>query len=506
MRVGILEVIDFPCYSLTGWMYNLLVAKQYASVTPQAISVWCRQLGYETFYAAYYGMGNPSRLLPQDLDIIFFACCTPASPLAYALAKIYRQKGIRTVIGGAHAESFPVDCLRFFDLVLKHCDRELIANIVKGEFESGQYISRAKPFDDCPTVEERMPEIKASAFFHKNWPGLLAGVPIITSMGCPYTCDFCRDWDNPYRLLSTDRFAVDLEYLRKNYPHLLMFFHEPNFAVQFDRIFQLIEAIPPESRLPYVMECSLSVLTESRMKRLKETNCVVSFHGIESWQDYSVKAGTKGKSGSEKVNRVAKHLEQINENVTYVQFNMMFALDSDAGDEPVNLTKSLMEKAPFAWPVINIPAPFGGTPMFDQYFANKRILEEMPFVFYIKPYLVTTLKHYDPIAYFEKMIEMVDFGFSWELLKRRIRSTSDCKIKALHIVRNQSEHDVCQGYHKILALLRSDSQFRAFHEGTSTKLPEFYHQIYEKKLGRYAKLLSRADRRPCLEQLSPQIV
>ena len=506
MRVGILEVIDLPCNSLTSKIYNLLVTRQYAAITPQAISVWCRQLGHDTFYATYYGMGNPAKLLPQDLDIIFFSCCTPASFFVYALAKLYRKKGTRVAIGGPHAESFPVDCLRFFDLVIKDCDRQLIADVVKGKFPSGHYISSSKPFEDCPTVEERMPEIKSSIFFQRKWPGLFAFVPVITSMGCPYTCDFCTDWDNPYRLLSTDRFVADLQFLTKNYPRLLMGFHEPNFAVQFERVFDIIETISPESRIPYLMECSLSILTESRMKRLKETKCIVAIHGIESWQNYSVKAGMKGKGGLEKVKGVVKHLQQINQYVPYLQANMIFGLDSDTGEEPINLTKHFMEQTPFAWPVINIPVPFGGTPMFDQYFADGRILAEMPFAFYYMPYLVTTLKNYDPITYYEKMVEMSTFAFSPKMLKRRIKSTSNWRIKTVHIARNQSEKEFNQRYHKILNLLRSDAQFREFHEGKSAKLPEFYHNIYEKRLGRYADLLSREDRRPCLEQLSPQIV
>ncbi|MGK7929696.1 MAG: radical SAM protein [Spirulina sp.] len=506
MRVGILEVITLPCQSSIGKISNMLVAKHYASVTPQAISVWCRQLGHETFYATYYGVGDPARLLPQDLDFIFFSCCTPASPLVYALSKLYRQKGTRTIVGGPHAESFPVDCLRFFDLVLKHCDREIIGNIVRGNFDSGQYISRAKPFDDCPTVEERMPEIRASQFVQKKWRILLTQVPIITSLGCPYTCNFCKDWDNPYRLLPADRFAADLQYLAQNHPQLLIGFHEANFAVQFERVFTIIESLPPESRLPYMMECSLSILNESRIKRLKETNCVFASHGIESWQDYSLKAGMKGKGGIEKVNGVVKQLEKVNEHIPYMQVQMIFGLDSDAGEEPITLTKQFLTQTPFAWPVINIPVPFGGTPMFDKYVANQRILQEMPFTFYYIPYLVTTLKNYDPVDYYEKLMELSNFAYSWEMLKQRICSTSDWKVRTVHIIRTLYQQGVNKSYREILALLRSNSEFRAFHEGKSVKLPEFYQQRYERKLGRYAELLSNSDRRPCLDQLSPQIV
>ena len=505
MRVGIIEVMGLPSRNWIDTIYNAIFTKQYAGVTPQAISVWCRQLGYETFYATYYGVGRPDRLLPLDLDVVFFSGWTLTSPLMYALAKLYRKAGTLTVIGGPHAESFPADSLRFFDLVLKDCDKALIADIIKGKFERGQYISSAKPFDDCPTVEERMPEIRASSFFLKKFPDLLTVVPTISSMGCPYTCDFCMDWNSRYRLLSTDRLAEDLEYIAKNLSNVILAFYEPNFAIQFDRVFQVLEAVPSENRVPYAMECSLSILNESRIKRLKETNCIFASHGIESWQNYSNKVGLKNKGGIEKVNQVAEHLEQIRESVPYLQANLMFGLDTDVGEEPIALTKEFMEKTPFVWPVVNIPMPFGGTPMFDNYLANDRILKQIPFGFYYFPHLVTIIKNYDPVSFFEKLIELSDFISSPEMLKRRIKSTPNWRIKFFHYMRTQGEKSNKKRYQELLEILRSDRQFRAFHEGESQKLPEFYRTRFDKMLGSYGELLSQAERTPCLEQLTPQI-
>ena len=51
----------------------------------------------------------------------------------------------------------------------------------------------------------------------------------------------------------------------------------------------------------------------------------------------------------------------------------------------------------------------------------------------------------------------------------------------------------------VCALLDSDAQFRAFHEGRVTRLPEFYHREYERMLGPYAQLLSPSERVPDLD-------
>lgn len=500
MRIGILDLLALPSRHPADIGYHLLLTKQFASLTPQAISVWCRRLGHETFYATYYGVGDAHRLLPPDLDVVFIACYTQASAIAYALGVLYRKAGARTVVGGPHAKAFPLDCLRFFDLVVRECDQELVADILAGHFAPGSLISSAQPFDDVPTVEERLPEIRASAFFWGKRPLGLSGIPMLASMGCPYQCNFCIDWNTPYRALSRDRLAADLRYLARHLPGTFILFHDPNFAVKFDQVFEVLEMLPPAERPPYMMESSLTVLRGERVKRLKETNCVVVAPGVESWTDYSNKAGLGRQGGLEKVNRVVAHFQRLAEHVPYLQANFMFGLDTDRGDSPVELTKLFMEQTPFVWPAINIPVPFGGTPLYEELLGSGRILEAMPFSFYYAPYVVTTLKHYDPITYYEKLIELLACASSRSMLKRRLQSTAHWQVKLVHWARTASTRASLKGYRQILQRLRSDAQFRAFHEGRSDVLPEFYHQRYERMLGQYAGLLTRTDRVPNLAQ------
>jgi radical SAM superfamily enzyme YgiQ (UPF0313 family) len=503
MRVGILDIMAPPTRRPADLAYRLLITKQFASITPQAISVWCRRLGHETFYATYYGVGQPHRLLPDDLDVVFISCYTQVSHLAYALAKLYRRAGVRTVIGGPHAKAFPADCLRFFDLVVGECDAELVADIVAGQFDPGSVISSKRPFEDVPPVEERMPEIRSSAFFLHRKPLRLSAVPMLASMGCPYRCDFCIDWNNPYRPLPVDRLAADLRYIGRELPGMLIVFHDPNFAVTFDQVFDVLEAQPPDRRPPYIIESSLTVLRGDRPRRLRETNCAMVAPGVESWTDYSNKAAVGRTGGLAKVDSVAAHFARLAENVPYLQANFIFGLDTDQGTEPIELTKRFMDLAPFTWPTINIPVPFGGTPLHNELAADGRILATMPFSFYYAPYLVTTLKHYDPITYYEKLIELYTHAASPDMLRRRMRTTTHRAIKAVHWARTASFRADIASFHRILHLLRSDPEFLAFHNGQTPILPEFYRRLGDRMLGRYAELLSDTDRTPDITQAHP---
>ncbi len=472
MRVGILDLLAPPAHGPAARGYSVLITKQFASITPQAISVWCRRMGHETCYATYYGLGDPHRKLPDDLDVVFISCYTQVSHLAYALARIYRKAGVRTVIGGPHAKAFPADCLRFFDLVVRECDPELIADILSGQFDPGSVISSAQPFDDVPTVEERMPEIRASAFFWRRKALLLSAVPMLASMGCPYRCDFCIDWSSTYRPLSGERLAADLRYLATHLPGTLTVFHDPNFAVKFDQVFDILEAQPPGQRPRYIIESSLTVLRGDRPRRLRDTNCAM-----------------------------VAHFTQLAENVPYLQANFMSGLDTDQGTEPVELTKLFMDRTPFVWPTINIPVPFGGTPLHDDLMSSGRILGAMPFTFYYAPYLVTTLKHYDPITYYEKLAELYEYASSPEMLRRRLRTTSRRVIGYVHRARTASFRADIASFHRILGMLRSDPDFLAFHEGRTATLPAFYRHAGDRMLGDYGELLSDADRTPDLSEV-----
>jgi len=497
MRVGILDIlVDSPCTWL-NYAYRAVLKKQYASIAPQAVAVWCRQLGHEVSYVAYYGQQDPRRMLPDDLDVIFIATYTQSSALSYALSKLYRKDGVVTVIGGPHAKSFPVDCLRFFDFVVQECDRALIDDLLEGRLDRGSIVTSGRPLREVPSVEERLPEIRASAFAYGK-PVRSTIIPLLSSVGCPYACDFCVDWNNPYALLPLDQLEADLAFLSRHWPTTLIAFHDPNFGVKFDQVLSVMEKIPAASRNPYIMESSLSLLKGPRLERLAETGCVYVAPGVESWESYSQKSGVSGTTGREKLERLVGHFEEIEEHVRGLQANFIFGSDLDRGEAPVALTSEFMRRLPFVWPTINIPTPFGGTPLYDKYLADGRVLRAMPFSFYYTPYLVTTLTHYHPIEYYDKLTDLYTVMTSSRMMLDRVATNGPAALRALHVLRSLAMKKFVWEFRRIGERLRTDAQFRSFHEGRSAALPDYYRGVYEKRLGAYASLLSPAERTPDL--------
>jgi hypothetical protein len=126
----------------------------------------------------------------------------------------------------------------------------------------------------------------------------------------------------------------------------------------------------------------------------------------------------------------------------------------------------------------------------------------MPFAFYNFPYLVTTLRNYGPVDYYDQLIGVLEFLTSPSRLVERLRVRRGI-TRAIDGLRILGIRHALQELRIIRELLRSDRDLRAFHEGETRSLPAFYRQRYDEWLGRYAELLTPEDRLPLLPSASP---
>lgn len=497
MKVGIIELlVAGPVSDVRTLLYSRMFTRQYISIMPQVATVWCRQLGHDAHYAVYYGQKDPLSLLPNDLDFIFISTYTQNSPLAYALAKLYKAQGTRTAVAGPHAKAFPKDACRAFDYVVGDCDKELVSEILAGHHDRG-IVTTGRPIRSMPLARERDREIR-TALFPKS-PKSFGVVPLIASVGCPYDCSFCVDWNVAYTPFSTDSLVADMSYVKESFPNALVAFHDPNFAVQFDRTMDALDSIPAQARPGYVMESSLSIIKPARIRRLKETNCFAALPGVESWADFSKKAGTGAAAPEAKLNQVVDHLRILSDSVPTVQANLIFGTDADAGLMPVELTKKFIGLMPNVWSAVNVPIPYGGTPMTRTLVKSGRVASRVPFMFYKNPFPIMRTAHYDYVDYYRHWIDIRRRQTEMSLLGRRLLTKGGLMMKSLYIARTLKMLPGLGLAEGILKRFETDAAFRSFHECNEGPLPEYYHRHYDKSLGRFAELMPRAEREPIHE-------
>jgi hypothetical protein len=296
-----------------------------------------------------------------------------------------------------------------------------------------------------------------------------------------------------------EQLEADMRYIFQHFPRVMIGLHDPNFAVKFEQVFDVLEKIPNRRRLSYGMETSLATLQSSRLERLKKMGNFYIIPGVEGWTGYSNKVGAgSSMAPREKLDKVIQQFNNIRPYVTGIQANFIFGLDVDAGNEPIDLTKEFASRVPFVMPNFNIPVPFGNTPLYEKYLSEDRILTSMPFTFYYMPYLAFKLKNYTTATYYEKFIDITAYVSSGKMLIKRLKDAPSPFPAGYNLVKTLGNRQMIKRLGEIVNLLKMDSQFRAFHERETDVLPEFYHHKYEELLGPYAALMSRTDRKPVL--------
>jgi len=261
LRIG---VVDLVTKGPTRALYARVMNANLASIMPQVVGVWCEAEGHEVTFVCYTGLENLVDELPGQVDLIFIGAFTEAALLAYALSNLFRSRGAVTVLGGPHARCYPEDARKYFDYVLGFTDRTVIREVLRDcspHRPIGAHLAAERQPLALPGVRERWkfiePTIRKAPVFKL--------VPMLASLGCPYTCNFCIDSVVPYQPLDFGVLSDDLRFLLGKLKRPRVGWHDPNFGVRFDDTLNAIDAAVPPDRMDFVAESSLSILSEAHV-------------------------------------------------------------------------------------------------------------------------------------------------------------------------------------------------------------------------------------------------
>lgn len=482
LRIGI---VDLVARGPTRALFARVMNANLASIMPQVLGVWCRQAGHEVSFLCYTGFENLESALPADVDLVFIGCFTEAAHVAYALSNLYRSRGAVTALGGPHARCYPDDARRYFDYVLGFTDRAALASVLEDcspQRPVGLHISASQQPTNLPGVRERWPFIEATL----TKAPFLHIVPMLGSLGCPYTCSFCIDADIPYQPFDFTILKEDLRFLLKKYRRPHVAWHDPNFGVRFDGYMDAIEEAVPPDRIDFIAESSLSLLTEPHLKRLRHNGFKALLPGIESWNDMGNKSKTGLKRGLDKVEHVAEHVKLILRYVPYIQTNFVLGLDSDEGSEPFELTKRFLDLAPGAFPGFSLLSAFGAASRLNLEYQKAGRVMDFPFHFLNNNQAMNVRpRNYSWRDFYDHVIDLTRYAFSWRMIAKRLGGTRGISPRWMNVVRAVSTEGFGRlRYHQeIRRRLDVDGEFAPFFEQETTKLPRFYQEMIRKDLG-----------------------
>jgi hypothetical protein len=478
-------IIDLVTKGPTKALWARVMNANFASIMPQVLGVWCEELGHDVTLVCYTGFENLVDELPQDVDVVFIGAFSEAGQTAYALSNLFRSRGAITVLGGPHARCYPQDAQKYFDYVVGLTDKTVIEEVLSDcsrHRPLGLYLTAKQQPASIPGVQERWKFIEPTL---KKAP-LIKMVPMIGSLGCPYTCSFCIDSVIPYQPLDFGLMRDDLSFLLKKFRRPLVGWHDPNFGIRFDDYMNSIEeAVPPDS-IDFIAESSLSLLSEPHLKRLKRNGFKAILPGIESWYELGGKSKTNGMAGMTKVGQVSEHVNTILRYIPYIQTNFVLGLDTDEGSEPFQLTKRFLDMTPGTFPGYSLLSAFGqAAPVNLEY---QRAGHVLPFPFHfldnnhamnVKP------KNYTWPEFYDNVIDLTKYTFTWNKIIRRFKSTGAIKPRLMNLLRAVSSEGFgrIKYFTEVRRLLQTDRQFRGFFEKETTEIPPFYTDIVKRDLG-----------------------
>jgi hypothetical protein len=484
MRRRRVVVLDLLSRGPSRSLWSRAMQPNFASIMPQAVAVWCEQAGHDVTLVCYTGREDLTRELPNDIDVLFIASYTQTAQLAYALSNIYRQRGVVTVLGGSHARCYPLDASSYFDYVLGFTDQALVDDVLRdcAPHRPGLCLSAKRQPAQLPGVRQRWRFIEATL----AKASIIKMVPMIGSLGCPYTCSFCVDATVDYQPLDPTQIAEDLRFLLGKVKRPMVGWHDPNFGVRFDEIMSTIESAVPAGRIDFLAESSLSLLSEPHLQRLQRNGFVAILPGIESWYSLGGKSKTGRATGVDKVRQVSDHVNTILRYVPYVQANFVLGLDTDEGEEPFDLTKLFVDLSPGAHPAYSLLSAFGqAAPLNLELQRDGRVLPT-PFHF-LDNNKATNVRprNYTWPGLYDNIIRLRRHSFSWRAIGRRLQANRVPTARWLNFVRAVSSEGFGRIRHDTVVrrLLDRDRSVRRFFEGESETLPTFYTDMVRKDLG-----------------------
>ena len=483
LSIGIIDLVA-KAPTRTLWMH--VMGANFVSIMPQVIATWCEEQGHDVTLVTYTGRENLIDDLPAGVDLVFISSFTEAALLSYALSNLFRSQGAITALGGPHARCYPQDAQKYFDYVLGFTDKTLINEVLRDcarHRPVGMHLSAKGHPVELPGVSKRWKFIEQTL---RKAP-FIKIVPLLSSLGCPYSCNFCIDSSVPYQPLDTDEMKHDLTFLLGKLKKPRVAWHDPNFGVHFDRCMDAIEEVVPPGRIDFIAESTLSLLSESRVKRLKRNGFKALLPGIESWFEMGKKSRTGNTTGMDKVRKVSDQVNMILKHIPYVQTNHIFGLDGDEGLAPFELTKRFLDLTPGAFPAYSMLSAFGQAAPLNLEFQKANRVLPFPFHFLSNIQMNIKPKNYTWLEFYDHLIHVTKYSYSPRLMVRRFLANGETIPRWLNVVRGLSSERFgrVKYFSEVRRRLLRDRPFRRFFDQETVEIPQFFVQCVRKDLGKF---------------------
>ncbi len=301
-----------------------------------------------------------------ECDAVFITTWTLNSIRSYELARIYRDRGVKVVMGGPH-------CYFDTDEALQHADAvvagegepvfdEIFRDLGRGRLKQ---VYRAEKLHDLKGLPFPRRDLMGTANLKR-----FHAVAVQTSRGCPNSCDFCSErlyLGSKYRMRPVDEVIEEIKFTGGKQ----VLFVDSTLAGSKSRTMELMEKLIPLRIRWSALWTADRVLDLEFMKLAKKSGMLHINLGIESIRQETLDVMKKRTTKAARVKDVVKILRDLDISFS---FNLIFGLDNDNREVFEDTLKFLEENKVHA-AFFNKLSPYKGTDLYDRYLAAGRILD-----------------------------------------------------------------------------------------------------------------------------------
>jgi len=327
-----------------------LYARQLAAITPKKHSV--------DFIDERYSSIN----FNKKYDLVLINFNLSSIPRAYELSDKFRKKGIPVVLSGWYSSAQPEEAKKHADSVMIGINETNWLKLLK-DFEKNKLKPFYKPvkYDSTTKIPPTNVEL----------PGIVMTGAIQATRGCPFKCEFCPEANLPGGSQYYTRPIEDVITEIKNIPQKSIMFYDNSLTVNPECSKSLFKEMLALKKRFFCNGNSNVLAHDKELVRLsKKAGCVSWLVGFESFMQKTI--NEVGKS-TNKVDEYFQAVKNVHKNRMAVIGSFMFGFDNDTidvFDETIKMIKKLeIDAADFC-----ILTPFPGTPVFDKFEKEGRIL------------------------------------------------------------------------------------------------------------------------------------
>ena len=301
--------------------------------------------------------------LDQECDLIGISCMTANAPRAYELCGEFKKRGKTVVLGGVHPTILPDEALQYADCVVVG-EAEGVWETMITDFQNGGL--KRKYHNPTPDLEKYVPKDFSKIIKRR----LFKLVPIMTTRGCPYNCDFCcvtNLFGKKMRHISIENVVRDIkESGVKNFMFL-----DDNIIGHPAYAKELFKAIKP-LKISWVGQASVSLLVkdDELMQLAADSGCQALFFGIESVAEEQLETMHKA---IKEIKHLEKALKKIKKMGILIHASMVFGFDSDT-KEVFDETVKFLVKNKVSTVSFNVLTPYPGTKTYDDLKKANRLI------------------------------------------------------------------------------------------------------------------------------------